>query len=140
MRICIVPSLLGVIKSLRHKLGASAQPKRGIMTVKKRKLVLPMQILNPDESVTQGPDRMLSQRHLSIVRLVIPKGTQIKRHRSLMTVTVVAIQGQITFHTDDAETTLVPGQAIVMQPAEFHWLEAPVEDGEVMVVHGVLAE
>lgn len=99
-----------------------------------------MQILNPDESVTQGPDRMLSQRHLSIVRLVIPKGTQIKRHRSLMTVTVVAIKGQITFHTDDAETTLVSGQAIVMQPAEFHWLEAPVEDGEVLVVHGVLAE
>ncbi|QFQ91857.1 cupin [Lacticaseibacillus manihotivorans] len=80
------------------------------------------------------------QRHLSIVRLVIPKGTQVKRHRSLMTVTVVAIKGQITFHTDGAETTLVPGQAIVMQPAEFHWLEAPVEDGEVLVVHGVLAE
>ena len=106
MRICIVPSLLGVIKSLPHKLGTFA----------------------------------LSQRHSSIIRLVIPKGTQMKRHRSLMTVTVVAIKGQITFHTDDAETTLVPGQAIVMQPAEFHWLEAPVEDGEVMVVHGVLAE
>jgi hypothetical protein len=26
-----------------------------------------------------------------------------------------------------------------MEPMEFHWLEAPTEDGEVMVVHGVLA-
>lgn len=99
-----------------------------------------MQILNPDPSVTHGPDRMLSKRHLSIVRLVIPKGTEIKRHRSMMTVTVVAIKGSIVFHTDDEQTSLVPGQAIVMQPGEFHWLEAPEQDGEVMVVHGVLAQ
>ncbi|WP_390408817.1 cupin domain-containing protein [Lacticaseibacillus jixiensis] len=99
-----------------------------------------MQILNPDLSVSQGPDRMLSKRHLSIVRLVLPKGFTIKRHRSLMTVTVVAIKGAIVFHTDDEATTLVPGQAVVMAPGEFHWLEAPAEAGEVMVVHGVLAE
>lgn len=99
-----------------------------------------MQILNPDPTVTQGPDRMLSQRHLSIVRLVIPQGTEIKRHRSLMTVTVVAIKGAIVFHTDDEETRLAPGQAVVMAPGEFHWLEAPEMDGEVMVVHGVLAQ
>ncbi|MCI1987218.1 MAG: cupin [Lactobacillus sp.] len=99
-----------------------------------------MQILNPNPEVTKGPDRLLSERHLSIVRLVLPKGTTIKRHRSLMTVTVVAIKGAIVFHTDDEETHLVPGQAVVMKPAEFHWLEAPDEDGEVMVVHGVLAE
>lgn len=99
-----------------------------------------MKVLEPDTTVTNGPDRMLSERHLSIVRLVIPKGETIKRHRSLMTVTVVAIKGAIQFHTDDDVTTLVPGKAVVMQPGEFHWLEAPDEDGEVMVVHGVLAQ
>ncbi|KRK97795.1 hypothetical protein FD04_GL000765 [Secundilactobacillus odoratitofui DSM 19909 = JCM 15043] len=57
-----------------------------------------------------------------------------------MTVTVVAIKGSIQFHTDDEETTLVPGKAVVMAPGEFHWLEAPDEAGEVMVVHGVLAQ
>lgn len=98
-----------------------------------------MQVFSGNPEITQGPDRLFSKRHYSLVRLVIPKGTSIRRHRSLMTVTVVAIKGQIVFHTDDEETTLVPGQAILMDPLEFHWLEAPNEDSEVMVVHGVLA-
>ncbi|MTV81822.1 cupin domain-containing protein [Secundilactobacillus folii] len=99
-----------------------------------------MEVLSPDTTVSEGPDRMLSERHLSIVRLVLPKGKTIKRHRSMMTVTVVAIKGSIQFHTDDDVTTLTPGKAVVMRPGEFHWLEAPDEDGEVMVVHGVLAQ
>ncbi|GAW99500.1 cupin domain-containing protein [Secundilactobacillus mixtipabuli] len=99
-----------------------------------------MKVLTPDTTVSEGPDRMLSEHHLSIVRLVLPKGKTIKRHRSMMTVTVVAIKGSIQFHTDDEVTTLVPGKAVVMQPGEFHWLEAPDEAGEVMVVHGVLAQ
>lgn len=98
-----------------------------------------MQVFSENPAVTQGPDRLFSKKYYSLVRLAIPKGTSIRRHRSLMTVTVVAIKGQIVFHTDDAETTLVPGQAVLMEPMEFHWLEAPNEDGEVMVVHGVLA-
>lgn len=99
-----------------------------------------MRVLSANPEVKQGPDRLLSERHLSIVRLVIPKGTDIKRHRSLMTVTVVGIKGAVEFHTDDDVTTIVPGKAVVMEPGEFHWLEAPDEDGEVMVVHGVLAQ
>ncbi|KRK88511.1 hypothetical protein FC99_GL000605 [Levilactobacillus koreensis JCM 16448] len=99
-----------------------------------------MQVLSADPEVKQGPDKLLSSRHLVVTRLVIPKGEAIQRHRSLMTVTVVSIKGQVEFHTDDDVTTLVPGKAVVMQPGEFHWLEAPAEDGEVMVVHGVLAQ
>ncbi len=98
-----------------------------------------MQVFSGNPEIKQGPERLFAKKFYSLVRLVIPQGTTIKRHRSLMTVTVVAIKGQIVFHTDDEETTLVPGQAIVMEPMEFHWLEAPTEDGEVMVVHGVLA-
>ncbi|GAX05960.1 hypothetical protein IWT25_01285 [Secundilactobacillus pentosiphilus] len=99
-----------------------------------------MKILTPDTTISEGPDRMMVEHHLSIVRLVLPKGFTIKRHRSMMTVTVVAIKGKIQFHTDDDVTTLVPGKAVVMQPGEFHWLEAPDEAGQVMVVHGVLAQ
>lgn len=98
-----------------------------------------MKVLTANPEVTTGPDQMLSQRHLNITHLVIPKGTEIKRHQSLMTVTVVSIKGSIEFHTDDEVTTLVPGKAVVMTPGEFHWLEAPNDDGEVIVVHGVLA-
>lgn len=58
-----------------------------------------MKVLTPDTTVSEGPDRMLSKHHLSIVRLVLPKGKTIKRHRSMMTVTVVAIKGSIQFHT-----------------------------------------
>ncbi|WP_010622647.1 cupin domain-containing protein [Paucilactobacillus suebicus] len=96
-----------------------------------------MQVFSSNPEVTEGPDRLFSKKYYSLVRLAIPKGTQIKRHRSMMTVTVVAIKGEIVFHTDDQETTLVPGQAVLMEPLEFHWLEAPNEDGEVMVVHVV---
>ncbi|KRM73745.1 cupin domain-containing protein [Secundilactobacillus collinoides] len=99
-----------------------------------------MKILSSDPEVTSGPDQMLSQRHLKITHLVLPKGTTIQRHQSLMTVTVVSIKGSIQFHTDDEVTTLTPGKAVVMTPGEFHWLEAPDADGEVIVVHGVLAQ
>lgn len=99
-----------------------------------------MEILTTNPEVTSGPDPMLSRRHLNITHLVVPQGREIKRHRSLMTVTVVAIKGEIEFHTDDDVTVLTPGKAVVMAPGEFHWLLAPNDNGEVIVVHGVLAE
>lgn len=98
-----------------------------------------MKILNSNPEVTQGPDQMFKTTNLKITHLVLPKGKVIKRHRSLMTVTVVSIKGSIVFHTDNAKTVLTPGKAVVMTPGEFHWLEAPDQDGEVIVVHGVLA-
>jgi quercetin dioxygenase-like cupin family protein len=99
-----------------------------------------MEILNADVNVLSGPDRMLAERHLKIVRLVMPKGKVIKRHRSLMTVAVVAIKGSVKFFTDDQEVVLVPGKVAVMRPGEEHWLEATEQGGELVVVHGVLAQ
>lgn len=98
-----------------------------------------MQVLTADKNVTFGPDWLASGDNFRIVHLVLPKGKEIKRHRSEMSVTVVCIKGEIEFHTDNEVTTLVPGKALMMTPDEWHWLEAPNQGGEVIVVQGKLA-
>lgn len=69
---------------------------------------------------------------LELIRLVLPAGKEIPKHKAHGEITVQCLEGRIDFTAEDKTQELVAGQLLFLVAGEPHALKA-IEDSSVLV-------
>jgi len=81
-----------------------------------------------------GP-RNTGLKNLSVAEITIPPGVRVKKHYHLKSEeTYHVVQGQGMMHLDGEEHPLGPGEAVAIQPGQWHTIENRRQESLVMIV------
>lgn len=75
---------------------------------------------------------LVKTKTLEIIRLVIPSGKDIPRHKAHGEITVQCLEGRVAFTVGDTRRHLEPGDLLYLSREEHHALHA-VEDASLLL-------
>ena len=69
---------------------------------------------------------------LEVIRIVMPAGKDIPRHKVLGEITVQCLEGSVEFHIGELKREMTAGSLLYLEGSDEHWLHAN-EDSSLLV-------